>query len=357
MQACVKTAIGKVEMLDLPVPEPGEGEVVVKMSVATICGSDMHFLDEFPNELLEGAFPGVLRPEGLPMGHEGVGTVSAVGPGVTHVQPGDRVISTCLTSCGRCTECLHGDFCMCTGTGGQVGRILFGCQAEYYVLPNAAVSVAKVPESVSDEAAVLATDTMSTGFGAIERAEARVGDSVAVFAQGPVGLCATAAARALGCGLIIAVDTLPERLEMSKKLGANVVINPNEKDPVAEIMALTNDQGVNIAVEAVGTQTTFEACTLVIRRGGTVSSVGVYGLTPQLSMPVLGAPSFLHRKIVSTYCPAGRDRMEHLLALLEYGTVDLTPLFTHSMKLADAPKAFDLFRAKTEGVLKIAITP
>ncbi len=357
MQTCVKTANGKVEMMDLPTPEPGEGEIVVKMSLATICGSDMHILDEFPSEATEGAFPGVLRPEGLPMGHEGVGTVHAAGPGVTRAQPGDRVISACVTACGKCTECLHGDFSMCTGTGGQLGRLLFGCQAEYYVLPNADVSVAKVPDGVSDEAATLATDTMSTGFGAIERAEARVGDSVAVFAQGPVGLCATAGARARGCGLIIAVDTVPERLEMSKKLGANVVINPNEKDPVAEIMALTNDQGVNIAVEAVGTQTTFEACTRVIRRGGTVSSVGIYGLTPQLSMPVIGAASFYHRRIVTTYCPAGRDRMEHLLALLEYGTVDLTPLFTHSMKLADSAKAYDLFRSKAEGVLKIAITP
>jgi alcohol dehydrogenase len=355
MQACIKTAIGKVEMMDLPIPEPGDGEIVVKMTMATVCGSDMHFLDEFPNQLLEVIYPGSLRPQGLPMGHEGVGTVHAVGAGVTLFQPGDRVLSSCLVGCGKCPECLHGDYSMCT-TIGRSGLLLFGCQGEYYRIPFAEVNVAKIPDGVSDEAALLATDIMSTSFGAIDRTDAGFGDSVAIFAQGPVGLCATAGARARGCGLIIGVDSVPERLEMSKKFGANVVINHEEKDPVAEIMALTNNEGVDVAVEAVGTQPTFQACTAVVRRGGTVSSVGVYGLTPQVSMPT-GAPSFLHRRIVTTLCPSGRHRMEHLLRLLEHGTVDLTPLFTHRMKLADSPKACDLFRSKAEGVLKIAITP
>jgi len=350
--ACIKTANGKVEMMDLPVPEPAEGEIVVKMSMATVCGTDMHFLDEFPNEVLEHTYPGNLKPEGLPMGHEAVGIVHAVGPGVTRFQPGDRVISSCLVGCGKCHECMTVDYSVCSGGG----RVMFGCQAEYYTAPYADINVARVPDGVSDEAAVLATDIISTGFGAIERAGAGFGDSVAIFAQGPLGLCATAGARARGCGLIIAVDAVPERLEMSKKFGANVVINAKEKDAAAEIMALTGGEGVDVAVEAVGTQPTFEACTRVLRRGGTVSSIGVYGLTPQVSMPTI-VRSFLHRKIVTTLCPSGRDRMEHLLALLQNGSVDLTALFTHRLKLADAPKAYDLFRSKTEGVLKIAITP
>ncbi|MDP2675048.1 MAG: zinc-binding dehydrogenase [Dehalococcoidia bacterium] len=356
MLACIKTANGKVEMMDLPVPEPAEGEIVIKMSMATVCGTDMHFLDEFPNELVEFTYPGNLKPEGLPMGHEAVGIVHAVGTGVTRFQPGDRVISSCLVGCGKCHECMTVDHSMCTGSGGRVGRVLFGCQAEYYRVPFAEVNVAMVPDGVSDEHAVLATDILSTGFGAIDRAEAGFGDSVAVFAQGPLGLCATAGARARGCGLIIGVDSVPERLEMSKKLGANVVINHTEKDAVAEIMALTNNQGVDVAVEAVGTQATFESCTKVVRRGGTVSSIGVYGLLPQISIPT-AVPSFLYRNIITTLCPSGHDRMEHLLALLQNGSVDLTALFTHRMKLADTAKAFDLFRSKTEGVLKIAITP
>jgi len=270
----------------------------------------------------------------------------------TTLKAGDRVIASCLPGCGKCHECMTVDHSVCSGGGG----VLFGCQSEYYSVPFAEVNTTTVPDSVTDQQAILATDIMSTGFGAIERAGAGFGDSVAIFAQGPVGLCATAGARARGCGLIIAVDALPERLEMSKKFGANVVINPKEEDPVSRIMALTGNQGVDIAVEAVGTQATFEACTRAIRRGGTVSSVGVYGLTPALSMPTL-ALSFLHRKIVTTLCPSGRDRLEHLLAVIGHGRVDLTPLFTHRMKLEETPRAYDLFRSKTDGVLKIAITP
>ena len=353
MKVCVKPTNGKVEMIDVPIPEPGPGEVIVKTTMATVCGSDMHFLDEFPNEMLGAIFAGSVLPEGLPMGHEGVGTVHAIGKGVTRFKEGDRIMASCLVGCGRCRECMTVDHSVCTGGG----RVIFGCQAEYYRVPFADVNAAVVPDAVSDEMAILATDILSTGFGAIERAEAGFGASVAVFAQGPVGLCATAGARARGCGLIIAVDAVPERLEMSKKFGANVVINAKEEDPVVKIMSLTNGQGVDVAVEAVGTQATFEACTRAIRRGGTVSSVGVYGLTPQLSMPTFTAPSFLHRKIVTTLCPSGAVRMENLLGLIENARIDLHPLFTHRMTLDDMPKAYDLFRSKAEGVLKIAITP
>ena len=352
MLACVKTDIGKVEMLDLPVPEPGAGEIVIKMTMATVCGTDMHFVDEFPNAILENLAPGCGLPQGFPMGHEAVGVVHSVGPGVTSFQPGDRVAASCLVGCGRCHECMTVDHSSCTGGG----HVLFGCQSEYYRVPFAEVNVSKVPDGVSDEHAVLATDILSTGFGAIERAGAGYGDSVAIFAQGPLGLMATAGARARGCGLIVAVDTVPERLEMSKKLGANVVINAKEKTPEAEIMALTNNQGVDVAVEAVGTQATFESCTKVVRRGGTVSSIGVYGLLPQVSMPTL-VPSFLHRQIVTTLCPSGHDRLDHLFGLLQHGGLNLEPMFTHRLKLADLPKAYELFRSKTEGVLKIAITP
>lgn len=351
MLACIKTAQSKVEMLDLPVPKPGPGQMVVKTTVSTICGTDMHFLDDIPTEMLAVAYPSIVLPQGMLMGHEGVGIVHEVGSGVTRFQPGDRVIASCLTSCGKCTECLHGDYSVCSGGG----TILAGCQAEYYLIPDAEISAAKVPDGMTDEQAVLPTDIMSTGFAAIDRADAKFGDSVAIFAQGPVGLCATAGAAARGCGLIIAVDTIPERLEMSKRFGANVVINASEKDPVAEIMALTNNEGVDVAVEAVGTQATFEGCSRVVRRGGTLSGVGVYGLTPTVSMPTLTI-SFLHRRIVTTLCPSGRDRLEHLLAVIQHRKMDLSSLFTHRMKLADCPAAYDLFRSKTEGVLKIAIT-
>lgn len=352
MLACVKPENGKVEMMDLPIPKPGPGQMVVKMTLTTVCGTDMHFLDTIPNEMLAVAYPKIFVPEGLLMGHEGVGIVHEVGADVTRFQPGDRVIASCLTSCGKCTECMHGDHSVCSDGGAPMA----GCQAEYYLIPEANFSAAKVPDGITDEEAILPTDIMSTGFGAIDRADAGFGDSVAVFAQGPVGLCATAGAAARGCGLIIAVDTIPERLEMSKRFGATVVINAKEKDPVNEIMALTNGEGVDVAVEAVGTQETFEAASKVVRRGGTLSSVGVFGLTPTVSIPTL-TMSFMHRRIITTLCPSGRDRLEHLLSVIRHRKMDLTALFTHRMKLADCAAAYDLFRSKKDGVLKIAITP
>jgi threonine dehydrogenase-like Zn-dependent dehydrogenase len=353
MKAAVKTENGKVEVMDIPIPKPGPDDAIIKMTMATICGSDMHFVDEYANAMLSFAFPGPhVLPQGLQMGHEGVGIVHEVGANVKSVRPGDRVVCSCMTGCGTCHECMKVDPSVCTNGG----RVLFGCQAEYYYAPFADVNVAKVPDSVSDEHVVLISDIVSTGFAGIERANAGFGDSVAVFAQGPVGLCATAGARARGCGLIIAVDALPERLEIAKKFGANIVINPKDEDPIAKIMALTDNKGVDVAVEAVGTQTTFELCTRAVRRGGTVSSLGVYGLTPALSMPTL-APSFLHRQIVTTLCPSGHDRMERLLSLVASGNINLESLFTHRMKLDEIPAAYDLFRSKQGGVLKIAITP
>ena len=352
MLACVKTAIGKTEVLDLPIPKAGPDQIVIKTTMCTVCGSDMHWVDEIPNEIMAVLAPDVPFPHGFPMGHEAVGIVHEVGPGVTRLQVGDRVISSCLVGCGRCVHCLHGDFSICTGGG----RSLFGCQAEYFVVPFADVNVAKVPSEVSDENAVLASDIMSTGFGAIDRAELKFGDSVAIFAQGPVGLCATAAARVRGAGMIIAVESIPERIEMSKRMGADIVINPKEKDPVSEILNITGTRGVDVTVEAVGTPATFDGVTRAVRRGGTVSSVGLYGPVPQVSMFTM-TPAFYHRRMVSTLCPSGHDRMTRMLELVRWGRVDLGPLFTHRMKLADTPKAYDLFRSKEGGVLKIAITP
>src|SRR5207247_1953825 len=168
MRACVKPANGKVEIVDIPTPEPGPGEMIVKTSMATVCGSDMHFLDEFPNEMLGALFVGSVLPQGLLMGHEGVGTVHAVGEGVSRFREGDRVMASCLVGCGKCRECMTVDHSVCTGGG----RVLFGCQAEYYKVPFADVNAAIVPDGVSDELAILATYILSTGSGAIERGHA-----------------------------------------------------------------------------------------------------------------------------------------------------------------------------------------
>lgn len=339
-RTCVKMAQKVVAMQDLDIADPGPGEVIVRTTMATICGSDIHLLDEMP------------LPPGLPMGHEAVGIVEAVGPGVTRFKPGDRVAASCLNGCGTCDRCLEGNIQLCQTFGAPM-NLLFGCQGQFFKVRGADVSMAHVPPAVDDEHAVLATDVMSTGFGAIERANMRPGDTVAIFAQGPVGLCATAGARLMGAGRIITVESVPERIEMSKRLGADIVLDP--ENAVAEIMALTNNRGVDVAVEALGHQVTFENCCAVVRMGGTVSSVGVYGAFPTLTMSTGG--SFLHRQIVTTFCPSGRPRLEQLFGLVASGKVNLRGLFTHRMKLGDAPAAYDLFRERKAGVLKIALEP
>lgn len=337
---CVKTAEGGVGMTTIPYPDqPGPGQALIRTTLSTICGSDIHVLDHLP------------VPPGVPMGHEAVGVVEAVGAGVTAFKPGDRVASSCLTCCGTCRRCQEGEQQLCE-TFGSPGNLIFGAQGEYYLVNGAQTTLAKIPDNLEDEQVLFVTDIMSTGFGAIERAPVRPGDSVAIFAQGPVGLCATAGARTYGAGLIIAVEGVPERAAMAKRMGADVVVDP--ANAVAEIQRLTG-RGVDIAVEALGHQATFENACRSVRLGGTVSSVGVYGGYSELQLPV-GA-SFYQFKLVTTFCPVGTARQERLMSLIATGKVDLRPLLSHSFKIAETPAAYDLFRKREGGVLKIALRP
>lgn len=339
--SCVKTGTGTVAMQSIQLPDqPGPGQALVRTTLSTVCGSDIHIVDELP------------VPPGLPMGHEAVGVVEAVGPGVTAFKPGDRVVVSCLLCCGVCVRCQEGNQQVCQ-TFAAPNNLLFGAQGQYFLVNGAQTSMAKVPDSLEDEQVIFVGDILSTGFAAVERAGLRTGDVVAIFAQGPVGLCATAAARTLGAGFIIAVEGIPERQALSRRMGADVVVEPAEA--VQRIMALTNNVGVDVAVEALGHQATFENACAVTRWGGTVSSVGVYGAFPTLSLPTTG--TFLHRRIVTTLCPVGTDRMERLMRLIERGRVDMRPLFTHSMKLAETPEAYDRFRKREGGVVKIALRP
>lgn len=337
---CVKADTKKVEMRKMPIPTPGPGQALVRMRLATICGSDIHIVDEIP------------IPAGTPMGHEAVGEVVDAGAGVMGFQSGDRVIASCLFGCGICPRCQEGNFQVCERLNAPF-NLLFGCQGEYYVVPNADLNMAKVPDDLDDEGALFATDVMSTGFAAIENAGLRFGDTVSVFAQGPVGLCATAAARLRGAALVIAVESIPARVAVAKRLGADIVVAP--ESGVEEILKLTGGKGVDVAVEALGHQATLESAMRVTRFGGTVSGVGVYGAFPTVSIPTDG--TFLHRRFVTTLCPGGADRLRRLMDLSRYGKVDLRPLFTHRTKLTDLPEGYDLFRSRREGVIKIAIRP
>ena len=200
-------------------------------------------------------------------------------------------------------------------------------------------------------------DIFSTGLCGAESGDIRVGDSVAVFAQGPIGLCATLGAKLRGAALIIGVDSMPERLEMARRFGANVTSSTiNEQDPIAEIKRLTGGRGVDVAIEALGRQETFENALRAIRPGGTLSSLGVY--SGKLVAPYEAFYAGLgDQRIVTTLCPGGKERMRRLMAMIEHRRVDLTPLITHRFALDDIQEAFDLFSHQRDGVLKVALTP
>jgi alcohol dehydrogenase len=339
-RSCIKVDTGKVGMSTMTIPSPGPGQALVRTRLSTVCGSDIHIVDDIPE-----------LPAGTPMGHEAVAEVVDAGDGVTSFRQGERVIAACLFGCGVCARCQEGMPQICER--GAPMNLLFGAQGEYYLVQNAELNMAKVPDDLDDEAVLFATDIMSTGFGAIENAGLRYGDSVAVFAQGPVGLCVTAAARARGAGLIVAVESVPARVAMAMRLGANQVVEP--AGAVEKILALTGGKGVDVAVEALGTQATLESAARVTRFGGAVSSVGVYSKFPTVALPTDG--TFLHRRFVTTLCPAGAERLRRMMEVVRYGGVDLRPLFTHHLKLADTPAAYDLFRSRRDGVIKIALRP
>lgn len=338
---CVKKDTGKVAMERLPIPEPAPGQALVRTRLSTICGSDIHLVDEIP-----------MVPSGTPMGHEAVAEIVSCGDAVEGFREGDRVVAGCLFGCGTCPRCQEGHLQVCETFAAPM-NLLFGAQGEYYVVQNAMLNMTKIPDDLDDEGALFATDIMSTGFAAVENANLRFGDTVAVFAQGPVGLCATAGARAGGAGRIIAVEGIPARQELAKKLGADIVLDPAKA--VDEILTLTDGRGADVAIEALGHQATLEAASRVTRFAGTVSSVGVYSAFPRVEVPTDG--TFMHRRFVSTLCPSGSDRLRRLMDLVRFGKVDLRPLFTHSISLAETPAGYDMFRERRDGVVKIAIRP
>jgi threonine dehydrogenase-like Zn-dependent dehydrogenase len=240
--------------------------------------------------------------------------------------------------------------------GWRFGNTIDGCQAEYVAVPFAMANLAPVPDDLTDEQVLMCPDIMSTGFGGAENGKIKVGDTVVVFAQGPIGLCATAGARLKGATRIITVDGIGSRLEMSRRLGADHVIDYHHADPVAEIMRLTDGRGVDVAIEALGTQQTFESCLRVLKPGGTLSSLGVY--SGKLTLPVDAFAAGLgDHTLVTTLCPGGKERMRRLLNVVSSERVDLKPLVTHRFPLSQIEQAYDLFGAQRDGVLKVAITP
>jgi alcohol dehydrogenase len=352
MQAAVFVEKGKIQLREVPKPEPGPGQALMKVTLTTICGTDVH--------ILKGEYP--VKP-GLIVGHEPVGRIEAIGAGVLGLAVGDRVIAGAITPCGQCRACLSGDGAQCSHGGGgfealggwRFGNTINGCQAEYVVVPDAQANLAKIPDDLTDEDVVLCPDIMSTGFSAVERGHVGIGDSVVVFAQGPIGLSATAGARLAGATLIIGVDSVPARLEQAKRMGADVVLNYKEQDAVSEIKRLTGG-GADVAIEALGTQDTFEACLRSVHPGGVVSSLGVYSGHLKVPLDAFGA-GLGDLTIVTTLCPGGKERMRRLMSVVRAKRAPFRELVTHSFRLSDIEAAYDLFAHQRDGVMKVAIRP
>lgn len=348
MKAAVFVERGRIALEEKPIPSPGPGEALVRVTTTTICGTDVH--------ILKGEYP---VEKGLTVGHEPVGVVAALGSGVAGFREGQRVLAGAITPCGQCSSCFEGHHSQCGGKplgGWQLGNRIDGAQAEYVVIPNAAANLSAVPEGLSDEQVLMCPDIMTTGFSGAESGKVRIGDTVAVFAQGPIGLCATAGAKLMGATRIITVDTVPARLAISKRMGADEVLDFNQCDPVDEILRMTGGRGVDVAIEALGLQGTFEACVRVVKPGGTVSSLGVY--SDDLKVPLDSfAAGIGDHCIRTTLCPGGSERMRRMMAVVASGRVDLEPLVTHRFRLDDIESAYDLFAHQRDGVLKVAISP
>jgi alcohol dehydrogenase len=354
MKAAIFVEPGRIVLDEKPIPDPGPLDAVIRITTTTICGTDVH--------ILKGEYP---VAKGLTIGHEPVGIIEKLGSQVRGFEEGQRVIAGAITPSGTSNACLcgvhsqdgaetrHGWKAM---GGWKFGNTIDGAQAEYLLVPDATANLAPVPDDLSDEQVLMCPDILSTGFSGAERGNIRIGDTVAVFAQGPIGLCATAGAKLMGATTIIAVESIPARIDMARRMGADHVVDFKKTDVVSEVMRLTDGRGVDVAVEALGRQETFEWGLRVLRPGGTLSSLGVYSADLRIPLDAFAAGLGDHT-IVTTLCPGGKERMRRLMRVVASNKVDTRPLVTHRFKLEHIVEAYDLFAHQRDGVLKVAITP
>src|SRR5689334_4490945 len=324
MKAVVFKGKNQIAIEEVPRPVPRAGEAVIRITATTICGTDVH--------IVRGEYP--VKP-GLIIGHEPVGVIDELGAGLEELyHVGQRVIVGAITPCGQCFYCLNDAHSQCGGAlgGWRFGNTINGAWAEYLLVPDARANLAPIPDELTDEQVLLCPDIFSTGLSGAESANIRVGDSVAIFAQGPIGLCATVGAKLKGASLIIGLDLSEKRLAVARGFGANVTIDIKNGDPVATIKHLTEGRGVDVAIEALGRQETFENALRAIRPGGTLSSLGVY--SGKLVAPYEAFYAGLgDQRIVTTLCPGGKERMRRLMEVIAHRRVDREPLVTQRFAL------------------------
>jgi alcohol dehydrogenase len=319
-------------------------DAIVRIDTSTICGTDLH--------ILKGDVPAV-KP-GTILGHEAVGTVVEVGSAVTTVSPGDRVLVSCITSCGRCRFCKEGHPGQCTGGGGWIfGHLIDGLQAEYARVPFADTSVYRVPETLTDEQVLFLADILPTAFEVgVLNGEVQPGDTVAIVGAGPIGLATIMTARLYTPARIIAIDLADARLAQAREFGADITINNGVEDARAAVMELTGGLGVDVAVEAVGVPETFELCAELVRPAGRVANVGVHGRAATLHLETLWI-----RDVTITTGLVDAVSTPMLLRLIEGGRLDPTAFATHRFALGDVERAYDVFAdAANTHALKVVLT-
>jgi len=320
-------------------------DVIVKIDLTTICGTDLH--------ILKGDVPAVT--EGRILGHEAVGTVVETGAAVSTLNKGDHVLVPAITSCGRCGPCKRGMAAHCQGAGGIgwiFGHLINGLQAEYARVPFAETSLHVVPEGVSDDQVLFLADILPTGYEiGVQNGGVKPGDAVAVVGAGPVGLAAMMTAEIAGAARIIAVDLAASRLKHAERFGATHTVAGGE-DAAQQVHDLTDGEGVDVAIEAVGVPATFDLCTKIVRPGGTVANVGVHGAPTTLHLEDL----WIKNITITTGLVSG-STIPTLLRLARDGRIEAEKLGTHHFTLTDIEEAYDVFGAADKhDALKVVLS-
>jgi len=329
------------------VPDPviqDATDAIVRIESTTICGTDLHILKGDTPEVASGRI----------LGHEAVGTVEQVGPGVTIVKPGDRVLVSCISACGRCQYCREGRSGQCTGGGGWIlGYMIDGTQAEYVRVPFADTSTYPLPEGAGDEEILMLADILPTGYEVgVLNGKVKPGDTVAVVGTGPVGLAAITGARLYTPSHVIAIDLADARLEAAISFGADLTVNNSREDAVAYVNSVTRGRGADVAIEAVGVPASFELCTQLVRPGGHVANIGVHGKPATLHLESLWI-----RDITVTTGLVDAYSTPTLMQLVAARQIDASRFVTHHFKLAEIADAYDVFQNAAEtGAIKVVLT-
>jgi alcohol dehydrogenase len=343
MKALVYHGPGKRAWEDKPRPAIREpGDAIVRITTSTICGTDLH--------ILKGDLPAVT--DGRILGHEGIGVVEQVGTGVSEFHVGDKVIISCVTACLKCDFCRRGMYSHCRRGGWILGNTIDGTQAEYVRIPQADGSLYKFPAGGDDEALVMLSDILPTGFECgVLNGRVQPGDTVAIIGAGPVGLAVLLTAQFYSPAAIFMIDLDEKRLEVAKTLGATTLVNSTDGNAAQHVMEMTKGAGVDVAIEAVGLPATFAICQAIVAAGGHIANVGVHGKPVELHMEKLW-----DRNISLTTRLVDTATIPMLLKVVESGKLQPSKLVTHRFALNDTMKAYDTFgNAAKEGALKVIL--